>query len=63
MKKLKLDERKRKIHFVGYLIFLVLLAFCYFVMPEEHFFTSMWIWIGLLTVFNIYLIFMPSNDK
>lgn len=57
------DKRKRKIHFVGYLIFLVLLFFCYFLLPGEQFLISLWILIGLLAVFNIYLFFVPSGDK
>ncbi len=58
-----IDKKKRKVYFIGYLIFLILLTICYFAIPTEHFYTAFWILVGLLAVFSIYLFSSPSSEE
>lgn len=58
-----MDPRKKKVYFVGHILFLIVLLIDYLFVPNTAFYSVLWVLLGLFLVFNIFLFFLkPKTD-
>lgn len=58
-----MDPRKKKVYFVGYILFLIVLLIDYLFVPNTTFYSVLWVLLSLFMAFNIYLFFLkPKTD-
>ncbi len=58
-----MDPRKKKVYFVGYILFLIVLLIDYLFVPNTEFYSVLWVLLGLFLIFNIFLFFFkPKTD-
>lgn len=56
-----MDPRKKKVYFVGYILFLIVLLIDYLFVPNTEFYSVLWVLLGLFLIFNIFLFFFKRR--
>lgn len=58
-----MNDKYRRKHLIAYIVFLVLLAIGYFLIPTEHFYKVLWVLLILFIVVDGYLLLTSKKKK
>lgn len=58
-----MNDKYRRKHLIAYIVFLVLLAIDYFLIPTEHFYEVLWVLLILFIVVDGYLLLTSKKKK